>query len=131
MALHIILFSVFSFCAVDVLSDDNHDILHHFKGQIDECMKEIRVDRALVESFLKENVFSEDKNFKCFLHCLQIKLNVINENGDVNIEEMKNVIFPFVEDKEKAAAEIEKCSKIKEDDKCETSFEMVKCLSTK
>ncbi|KAF5297541.1 hypothetical protein FQR65_LT09972 [Abscondita terminalis] len=131
MALNIVLLTALAFFAVGVLSDDDHDVLNHFKANLEDCIKEVPVDKAMVISFFKESVFTEDKNLKCFLHCFHVKLKFVNEDGVVNVDEMKNVILSLAKDKDKAMDVIEKCSKIKDDDKCETSFEIAKCLRIK
>ncbi|KAF5297537.1 hypothetical protein FQR65_LT09968 [Abscondita terminalis] len=127
MALNTTLFLILSFFVVNIISDE-YDIINQFKDHIDECIKEIQIDRGMVVSFFKNGAFKEDKNLKCFLYCLHVKIKFVNENGVANVGEMKNVILPIAVDKAKTEAVIEKCSKIKENDKCETSFEIDKCL---
>ncbi|KAF5297534.1 hypothetical protein FQR65_LT09965 [Abscondita terminalis] len=129
MALNIIILSILSVCAIGAYSDDDFNQLEHFKSEIDECVKEIKIDRGIVESFYKDGVPNPDKNLKCFLHCLYVKIKILNENGDVNVDEMKNVVLPLAKDKTKAMALIEECSKIKEDDKCETAFAIEECFT--
>ncbi|KAF5297535.1 hypothetical protein FQR65_LT09966 [Abscondita terminalis] len=129
MALNIVIISVLAIFAIGVLSDDEYDILNRFKTKIDECITETKVDRGIVESLFEDSVFTEDKALKCFIHCFHVKLNFVNENGVVNVDEMKNVILPLAKDKVQATGIIEKCSKINEGDKCETAFAMEKCFS--
>ncbi|KAF5297532.1 hypothetical protein FQR65_LT09963 [Abscondita terminalis] len=112
-----------------VFSDTGHDMFSHFKDNFDECVKETKIDKALVETFFKEGS-PADEDLKCFIYCLHIKLKFIDENGVANADEIKNALLQFADDKAKAAATIEKCSKIKESDKCETSYEIAKCLKT-
>ncbi|KAF5297538.1 hypothetical protein FQR65_LT09969 [Abscondita terminalis] len=128
MAIIAVLFSIVSLFVVGAFSEDDHNILTHLKTEIDECMKEVQVDKALVVSLLKEKVYTEDKNLKCFVHCLHVKLNFVNEEGVANVDEMKKMILSMAKDKDTATETIEKCSKINEGDKCETAFAMCKCL---
>ncbi|KAF5297542.1 hypothetical protein FQR65_LT09973 [Abscondita terminalis] len=80
---------VFSVFVVGAFSDDSNDLLNNFKAQSDECIAKTNVDPKLVESLLKDAVFTEDKNLKCFIHCLHVKIKFINENG-VNFHKLIN-----------------------------------------
>ncbi|KAF5297539.1 hypothetical protein FQR65_LT09970 [Abscondita terminalis] len=130
MALNRVHFLLVSLFALSVLSDDNHNtLLTQFKTHIDECIDEIQVDKEIVEKSFKEGEFPDDKNLKCFFHCLHVKLNILNEDGVLNVEGMKNAILSVVNDKNKATL-MENCSKIQKVDKCDTAFEMSKCFRT-
>ncbi|KAF5285762.1 hypothetical protein FQR65_LT13062 [Abscondita terminalis] len=94
----------------------------------EECIKEGNVNKELVNALYMNGVFAEDKSLKCFLHCLHLKLKFINDNGVVNIDEIKSQMLPLANDVAKSTVMIEGCAKIKESDGCETAFKMAKCL---
>ncbi|KAK4885847.1 hypothetical protein RN001_002118 [Aquatica leii] len=82
-------------------SDNSSDVFAKFKSNAEECFKEIHVSKEMVETFFKDGVFTDDKNLKCFINCLQLKLKVINEDGVANVDEMKKVLLPLAQDKAK------------------------------
>ncbi|KAF5285761.1 hypothetical protein FQR65_LT13061 [Abscondita terminalis] len=103
---------------------DSPDLLTNLKIKGEECIKEGNVNKELVDALYMNGVFAEDKSLKCFLHCLHLKLKFINDNGVVNIDEIKSQMLPLADDVAKSTVMIEGCAKIKESDGCETAFKM-------
>ncbi|XP_058983616.1 uncharacterized protein LOC131804581 [Musca domestica] len=69
-------------------------------------------------------------NFKCFLHCFYLKLNLFDENGQPIVSEyFKEYIGDhFSVSEDKAAAAMEKCAAIRDENKCENVIKVELCI---
>ncbi|KAH8258365.1 hypothetical protein KR038_010205, partial [Drosophila bunnanda] len=79
------------------------------------------------EEYDEEDLDNTETRYKCFLHCLAEKGNILDSNGHLDVdvldqieplsEQIRNVLYY--------------CKKIydQEDDVCEYAFQMARCLS--
>lgn len=96
------------------------------KQYMEECLAETGAAPTSVAE-LKQGDYSNigDKE-KCLVKCFLLKAQLINENGDQNLEYMKSKI-PADKDPKKVAMAMEKCGKVEGTDACDKAFNGYKC----
>lgn len=96
------------------------------KQYMEECLKETGAAPTSVAE-LKQGEYSNiGEKEKCLVKCFLLKAQLINENGDQNLEYMKSKI-PADKDPKKVAMAMEKCGKVEGTDPCDKAFNGYKC----
>ncbi|KAF2891138.1 hypothetical protein ILUMI_15035, partial [Ignelater luminosus] len=66
------------------------DVRNLWRGTIapvqKECVEKTGVRQETINDFLKYGTISEDPGSKCFFHCVDFKLGIINSAGDFDAE---------------------------------------------
>ncbi|KAF5296428.1 hypothetical protein FQR65_LT01415 [Abscondita terminalis] len=57
-----------------------------------ECMSETGADELDTLNFFLNMKFPEKSSFKCYIKCLYLRLNMMDENGVVNVEEIASQV---------------------------------------
>lgn len=93
-----------------------------------DCLKESGADPDLVDKAIKLGEFSEDQNSKCFWKCYFKKVNIINNDDEIQEENIKQYIgLPDA----KLVEEIhKKCAPIRGSDLCDTCQKILQCIIT-
>ncbi|CAD7087144.1 unnamed protein product [Hermetia illucens] len=85
-----------------------------------------------IEALMKDDSASHEG--KCLIACLMKKLGVLDENGELSpagVNDIREKMQSFGGDSEKghqiATAILEKCSNLKEEDECETAYQIHQC----
>ncbi|KAF2902991.1 hypothetical protein ILUMI_03190 [Ignelater luminosus] len=92
-----------------------------------ECEAEIGIDTDFLNKAFKENHYPNDDKLKCYFKCLNIKLGVMNEKGDVNDDRLKYVASHFSDASTEEEIVVE-CGNIEGADLCETAFKLMACV---
>ncbi|KAH8254614.1 hypothetical protein KR032_011225, partial [Drosophila birchii] len=103
---------------------------------VSECLAANNISQAefqeLIEQASSEDEDDEDldnteRRYKCFVHCLGEKGNILDSNGYLDVD-LVDQIEPLTEQTRDV---LYYCKKIhdREEDKCEYAFLMVRCLS--
>ncbi|CAD7087143.1 unnamed protein product [Hermetia illucens] len=86
-----------------------------------------------IEALMKDDSASHEG--KCLIACLMKKLGVLEEDGElspINVNDLRQKIKSFGGDAEKAlqiiTAVADKCSSLKEEDVCETAYQIHLCV---
>lgn len=97
----------------------NHPELDRYEEQ---CFEKLGIEKPN----FREGKFASFKNLKCMMNCKMIKMGIMNESGEINLEKLIKYFNPNNDaDKDEL---ISKCSSIDEDDLCNKSFAIIKCL---
>ncbi|XP_017783046.1 PREDICTED: general odorant-binding protein 99a-like [Nicrophorus vespilloides] len=103
--------------------------LEKLKGYKMECVTSTEVDVDLVKK-AKMGEFTEDDKLKEFLFCVAKKVGLLNEDGDYQVEGIKEKIVAKY-GQEAADDVVDVCTQKKESSGPETSFALAKCLHEK
>ncbi|KAF5297543.1 hypothetical protein FQR65_LT09974 [Abscondita terminalis] len=103
-------------------------LVNDFEDVVDkearDCYGEFNLNRAMLDEKLKALEFPNDRNFKCFYHCIITHLNVFDKDGNMVIEKVKNY-FDVEEEVQKRV--FDNCKDIQEEDGCEKFYQMALC----
>ncbi|KAF2904594.1 hypothetical protein ILUMI_01592 [Ignelater luminosus] len=86
----------------------------------DECIHETGVKAELIDDFYTYGKMSDDPCWRCFLQCVNVKLQVSTSTGEVNVKQVSET-FDYVD-----LSIVEKCNKISELDPCKKTHLFVK-----
>ncbi|XP_061388512.1 general odorant-binding protein 56d-like [Musca vetustissima] len=90
-----------------------------------ECIAQEKITPEQAIEFSKGEFTKADKNVKCYANCFLTKAGVVVD-GVVQTSVVMEKMGPTVGE-EKLKATMEKCSKLKGSDHCETAFMMFEC----
>lgn len=96
------------------------------KQYMDDCLKETGAAPSSVMELKTGEYSNIGEKEKCFVKCFLMKAQLIDENGNQNLEYMKSKI-PADKDPKKVAAAMEKCGKVEGADPCDKAFNGYKC----
>ncbi|KAF5291286.1 hypothetical protein FQA39_LY03437 [Lamprigera yunnana] len=110
--------------------DENFDkAIVDFEDVVDkeakECYNEFHFNRQQLESMLKMVDLPNDRNLKCYLACLYIHINIVDESFNRLTENAKQY---YEVDKPTADLIYNKCKDLKGEDNCEKAFTMTNCV---
>ncbi|XP_065073206.1 general odorant-binding protein 19d [Ochlerotatus camptorhynchus] len=121
-------------CAKADDSDDEKKELakQMLRSMTEECMKQEGASEDDVEAMLEDKT-PETKVQKCFLSCCQQQFN-ISDGKKFNKEgflELCGMMFKEDDEKMKIAEEVgEECSTVENEDRCQLSVDIKKCVET-
>ncbi|KAF5291288.1 hypothetical protein FQA39_LY03439 [Lamprigera yunnana] len=105
------------------------NILDDFEDAIDkeakECYNEFHLNRQQLDTMIKIKDLPNDRNLKCYLSCVYIHLNMVDESFDRLAENVKKY---FEVDEPTTDLVFNKCKDLKGEDNCEKSFTMTNCV---
>nr|WCD39077.1 odorant-binding protein 2 [Euplatypus parallelus] len=116
----ILVFTISMITSQDFTEEQRKQIIQNRQ----ECIAETKVNPDLIEK-ADQGDFSEDDTLKCFTKCFYQKAGFVNENGEVQLEVIKDKL-PAQADREKALEIVEKC-KMEGKDPCDTVYLIHKC----
>ncbi|KAK4885841.1 hypothetical protein RN001_002112 [Aquatica leii] len=119
----VLLFSLFA--AIQALSSDE---ITKLKGYYDDCVKSTNVNVELILK-ARKGEFSSDANLQKYFFCMFNKIGIINENGSVQIDVIRDKI-PADVNKEDAEKIIAACKDKIGKDKYDTAREIYECYYT-
>ncbi|KAF2889135.1 hypothetical protein ILUMI_17038, partial [Ignelater luminosus] len=89
-----------------------------------ECMLETGLEQYVLNEFYESPDIPDNYHFKCQLKCYGMKLGILSSTGDINVEKWVD-LFDYMN-----VALAEKCVQmVKEEDLCEKSYLLVKCVN--
>ncbi|KAF5307161.1 hypothetical protein FQR65_LT00677 [Abscondita terminalis] len=120
----VVVLCVFAVAGKKILQEHKDEWAKIIKDINVMCLTEHKTDVKLVVEMIDELKFPEDKSLKCYWNCLHHKLGLIKPNGEIDIDvTIKKVNFVT---KEMAMKCMDKTKH--EKDKCEKTYELVKCV---
>ncbi|KAF5282224.1 hypothetical protein FQA39_LY17668 [Lamprigera yunnana] len=83
----------------------------------EKCVKESGVDETEAKNVFETLKFPEDRNFKCYIKCQMLSLDLFNSKGEPNVQklisEVKNLTEKVIkENQEQASLETDLCDKL-------------------
>lgn len=90
----------------------------------EKCLKESGTDRDAAENFLDSYDFPEDKKFKCYLKCIFANFGTMDNK--INLLDMK--LFDEAVGSPDTSLIHENCLGFKNDDLCDKTFLISKCI---
>ncbi|KAF2881146.1 hypothetical protein ILUMI_25020 [Ignelater luminosus] len=87
-----------------------------------ECIYQTGVEEKFIDQFYKNGKMSNDPLWKCFLLCVNFKLQISGSTGEVYVEKVLET-FDYVD-----LPSVQKCANIEEPDPCQKAHRYVKCI---
>ncbi|KAF5285606.1 hypothetical protein FQA39_LY16575 [Lamprigera yunnana] len=116
---------------IDLFGQDVDKAVKDFEDIIDreakDCYKENNINRAQLDSMLKDGNFPDDRSFKCFFLCVTTHLNVTDDKGNINEQSFRKYA---IVDNQKMIDEIyNSCKGKKGTDPCDTVYQEGLCAN--
>ncbi|KAF5292988.1 hypothetical protein FQA39_LY13757 [Lamprigera yunnana] len=109
-------------CNFEKAVDDLEDVV---EKEAKECYGEFHFNRQQLDSMLKMRDLPNDRNLKCYLACLFIHLNTVDESFNGFTESIKKY---WELDEQTTDLVYNKCKDFKGEDNCEKSYNAANCV---
>ncbi|XP_018565060.1 B1 protein-like [Anoplophora glabripennis] len=97
-------------------------IMNHHK----ECKAETNIDDSLASGVLAGN-FSDDPVLKQYLFCMNKRLGILNDSGEIQKDAMKEKLGKLITDEAKIEELTNSCS-VEKSSPEDTALELTKCI---
>ncbi|KAF5297544.1 hypothetical protein FQR65_LT09975 [Abscondita terminalis] len=121
----VLIFSIVSFS----YQLDLEKLVNEFEDAVDEgadsCYTQFNLDRPKLAMIMISKQLPNDRNFKCFFHCIATHINTFDKNGNLLKDALKKYIDvgPDVE-----SIIYNNCKAVEENDVCEKVYQITKCV---
>lgn len=85
------------------------------------------VDPSIPEKAFTKGEFVDDKNFKCFLKCMYVKMGDMTESGELKPDNLKARTPPELTTAQTAQI-VDTCTKPTATDPCDIAYDTTKCI---
>ncbi|XP_063697638.1 uncharacterized protein LOC134828589 [Culicoides brevitarsis] len=92
-----------------------------YTTRVENCLTESGVAPAMVNEYREGGFMSDDGNFKCYLQCMCHGIGHCDKNGAMLKSKIPRHIFNRIKD----------CVKVRGDNKCDTTYKQMLCMSEK
>ncbi|KAF5292991.1 hypothetical protein FQA39_LY13760 [Lamprigera yunnana] len=106
----------------DKVIDDFEDVIDK---EAKECYDEFKLNRTQLDSMVKMENLPNDRNLKCYIACILIHVNIVDESFNVLTENAKKY---YELDEPSADLIYNKCRVLKGEDNCEKAFTASNCV---